>query len=305
MRAARRLEPSAEADRPRSPGRPGLAARAGLLVGGADPLSLPLRMLLLAFLLNAALHWVSAGDRLPLLLLAAAGLLSDRLLRHPALWAGLALVLGLRLLRGWPFPDNHDYLACYAALAVAGALLSPAPSRDLARGATWLLGLAFAFAVLWKGFLSPDFVDGRFFRVTLLFDSRFQDVARLLGGMNEALFEHNEAVLAGTATGFAEPERLRLLARSLTLSTLGLETGIALAFLWPGDRRVARVGDALLLLFCVGTYAIAPVAGFGWLLAALGCARSGPARPGIRLAWVLVFGLVLIYRLVPVTGFAS
>ena len=42
-----------------------------------------------------------------------------------------------------------------------------------------------------------------------------------------------------------------------------------------------------------------------WLLAALGCARSGAARPGIRLAWVLVFGLILAYRLLPVTGFAS
>ncbi len=286
-------------------GLTGLVARAGLALAGPDPLALPLRLLLLALLLNAALHWVSPGDRLPLLLLASAGLLSDRALRHPALWAALALVQGLRLALGWPFPDNHDYLACYAVLAVAGALLSPAPSRDLARGATWLLGLAFGFAVVWKGFLSPDFVDGRFFRVTLLFDSRFHDLARLAGGMTEALFEHNEAVLEGTATGFAEPRRIRLLARALTLATLGLETGIALAFLWPGDRRVARVGDGLLLLFCVGTYAIAPVAGFGWLLAALGCARSGAARPGIRLAWVLVFGLILAYRLLPVTGFAS
>ena len=286
-------------------GAPGLAGRLGLALAGPDPLALPLRMLLLALLLNAALHWVWPGDRLPVLLLATAGLLSDRARRQPALWAGLGGVLGLRLLLDWPFPDNHDYLACYAALSVAGALLSPAPSRDLARGATWLLGLAFGFAVLWKGFLSPDFVDGRFFRVTLLFDSRFHDLARLVGGMSETLFEHNEAVLEGTAAGFAEPPRLRLLARGLTLLTLGLETGIALAFLWPGDRRVARVGDALLIVFCVGTYAIAPVAGFGWLLAALGCARTGPARPGFRLAWVLVFGLVLLYRLIPVTGFAS
>ena len=41
------------------------------------------------------------------------------------------------------------------------------PASQLARTNRLLLGLVFAFAVLWKAALSPDYRDGRFFAVTL------------------------------------------------------------------------------------------------------------------------------------------
>jgi hypothetical protein len=46
------------------------------------------------------------------------------------------------------------------------------PAHTLAFNSRSLIGLAFTLAVLWKAVLSPDFLDGRFFRVTLLTDPR-------------------------------------------------------------------------------------------------------------------------------------
>ena len=74
-----------------------------------------------------------------------------------------------------------------ARLLVSGAsgwrCRVPAPATTLATSSRWLLGAAFAMAVLWKAVLSPDYVDGRFFRVTLLTDERFADAALLFGGL--------------------------------------------------------------------------------------------------------------------------
>ena len=47
----------------------------------------------------------------------------------------------------------------------------------LAWNARALIGLAFAFAVLWK-LLSPDYLDGRFFRVALVEDHRLEPITR-------------------------------------------------------------------------------------------------------------------------------
>ena len=57
---------------------------------------------------------------------------------------------------------------------------SARPRWRTRRGAC--VGLTFLFATLWKLALSPDFVDGRFFRVTLLTDARFENLAVLAGG---------------------------------------------------------------------------------------------------------------------------
>jgi hypothetical protein len=55
----------------------------------------------------------------------------------------------------------------------------------------------------------------------------------------------------------------------------------------------------LLIAFAALTYAAAPVAGFGWLLAAMGLAQCGPAQPAVRLAYLVTFVLVLVYAETP------
>jgi hypothetical protein len=54
--------------------------------------------------------------------------------------------------------------------------------------------------------------------------------------------------------------------------------------------------------FCGTTYALAPVAGFGWLLATMGLAQCHARQRVLRNAYVGVFVLILLYSEIPWTG---
>ena len=54
-----------------------------------------------------------------------------------------------------------------------------------------------------------------------------------------------------------------------------------------------------LIVFALVTYAAAPVAGFGWLLAAMGCAQCERDRTAIRAGYALTFATVLVYAETP------
>jgi hypothetical protein len=258
-------------------------------------MSLALRLTLLLLLLRP----VGSGWLRPSLLsLAVAGLLLPGALRHPALWLALALLAAWRAFSGWPLADNHAYLLAYWCLAVALALHAEDPQRALAWNGRALVGLAFALATLWK-LLSPDYLDGRFFRVALVEDRRLERFATALGGIEpdalrarrEFLAQHVDA--AGRAVDApAEPPRLRQLARVATWLTLALEAAVAAAFLAPLGRRV-WLRHALLLLFCATTYAIAPVESFGWLLLAMGAAQCEPDARRTRAAYLAVFVMLI------------
>jgi hypothetical protein len=68
--------------------------------------------------------------------------------------------------------------------------------------------------------------------------------------------------------------------------------------------QIAGVGlrDALLLLFCLVTYAFAPVAGFAWLLLIMGAAQTADEAVWLRRAYASVFLVVLFYSEVPWAG---
>jgi hypothetical protein len=221
----------------------------------------------------------------------------------------VALFVGARIVVLWPLSDNHIYLLAYWCLAIGLALSSAAPAATLSSSSRWLLGGAFGMAVLWKAVLSPDYVDGRFFRVTLLTDQRFADAALVFGGLSRDQMAQNRAFLDPLPNGaelltpppFVEPPRLRAFAAVTTWSGLILEGLIALTCLIPLTRLdIAR--HALLLAFCITTYALAPVAGFGWLIATMGLAQCRPRQRLLLGAYVAVFILILMYSEVPWAG---
>ena len=115
-----------------------------------------LRLTAIALLLRPMGPWFV---RPVILGLAALVLVSPRLLRTPAVWAAAAALVALRNADDWPLADNHIYLIVYWTLAIALALRAADVAPALATTSRWLLGLAFAFAVLWKAVLSPDFLD--------------------------------------------------------------------------------------------------------------------------------------------------
>ena len=234
---------------------------------------------------------------------ACLSLVSVRARRAPVTWILIALLVAIRIVAVWPLADNHIYLLAYWCLAMGLALTSPAPAITLSSSSRWLLGGAFAMAVIWKAVLSPDYVDGRFFRVTLLTDERFADAALLFGGLSAEQMRENRKFLEPlpegaqllTAPAFVEPPRLRAFAAVATWGGLALETAIAVLCLIPATGRLLAARHAALLLFCVTTYALAPVAGFGWLIAVMGLAQCQADQRRLHRAYIAVFLLILLF----------
>jgi len=239
--------------------------------------------------------------------------------RAPITWLLVAVLVSARVAWVWPLSDNHIYLLAYWCLSIGLALSSATPALTLSASSRWLLGAAFAMAVLWKAILSPDYVDGRFFRVTLLTDERFADASLVFGGLSQDQMAENRKFLEPLPEGaellnppaFVEPPRLRAFAAIATWGGLILESLIAMLCLIPEGlprRSFAKAGriqlarHASLLAFCVTTYALAPVAGFGWLLAVMGLAQCGPTQRVLRGAYLAVFILIVLYSEIPWTG---
>jgi hypothetical protein len=241
------------------------------------------------------------------LLLALLGLVGVGL-RAPAAWLALAALIALRLAVDWPLPDNHVYLLAYWCLGIGIGLSLTEPSRAIAQTGRQLLGLAFVFAVLWKAVLSPDYRDGRFFAVTMLTDERFVDSVQLLAGLSEAQLAESREYLRPLPEGaeLVDPPRLHAtprfqkLVQVATWGGLALEVAVAILWLAPIRARallLARHGA--LLLFCLATYAVAPVAGFGWLLLVMGLASSAVEQRTLRAAYVATYCVVLLYAEIP------
>ena len=91
---------------------PSRAALGSTTAPAPDPSSrdLALRLTLLYFVLEPGIHWQA---RVPVQLLATAGLLVPGWLSSRTLWGFLAAVAGVRLVFLWPHSDNHDYFAFY------------------------------------------------------------------------------------------------------------------------------------------------------------------------------------------------
>jgi hypothetical protein len=264
-----------------------------------DRADLALRLLLVALLFQpVGNRWL----RPPAMALAAIGLLAPSALASAWLWAALTALATARLALAWPVSDNHAFLLAYWCLAALLATLARQRDAVLAWNGRALIAGAFFFATLWKAVLSPDFLDGRFFAVTLVDDPRFESFAQLAAGLDEdALYELRDLVREHTDGVFVPwdempvpPPRLATIARAMAIATVAIEGAIALAFLLPLGWRIARLRDALLLLFCATTYALAPVAGFGWLLLSMGVAQLEPARRSTRALYVVAFLVVLL-----------
>lgn len=246
--------------------------------------------------------------RVGVMALAALGLLFSPILRTPAVWLVLSLLTAGRVLRLWPLEDNHQYLVAYWVLSIFLALCLPRPDKALAVSARWLVAFTFLWAILWKGVLSPDYLDGRFFRVSLFSDPRFAEKTQIITGLSGDAVAQTRAYLEPTPAAIdnvlSRPQwldsgRVSTLATILTWSTLLVEVAMALAFVLSWGRWSPYVRNILLIGFCLVTYAIAPVMAFGWVLAAIGIAQVPESSRGWRRAYVVLFFVILFVRDVP------
>jgi hypothetical protein len=283
---------------------PGNAGQVPSQTASTEPLVWALQLTLLNLLLQPIGPW---WLRWAILLLAALGLLWRQALLHPLLWLGLALVTALRVIVDWPLADNHAYLLSYWCLACGLAFYSGNPAATLARNGRWLIGLTFLFASVWKIASSGDYASGLFFRVTMLTDPRLEGFARIAAGLTQeqlvALREHVHVHVDGGFPAFVaipeEPGRFVLLAQAAAWWNMLINAALALAFLVPTAWLVSRYRNALLILYCVVTYAIATVASFGWLLVAMAVSQTQAPERRLRVVYVAVFALILLYREIP------
>jgi hypothetical protein len=278
-------------------------------IGALLDSALPLRLTLVVLVLRPpgegpirAATWLVAG----------AALVFPQLVTSARTWLVITLLVGARIASDWPLADNHIYLLAYWCLGVSLTLWygplrpscdDPEGSYSMLRSTSrWLVGCAFACAITWKVVLAPDYLDGRFFRVTLSTDDRFVALAAA-AGLSDAQLAANRAALEPIPAGlevlngpvFTEPVALKRVAGALTWGGLMLELFVAALFLAPLACRWEIVRHAALLIFCAVTYAIAPVAGFGWLLVVLGLSQVRENQPLLRGAYLSAFILILVY----------
>lgn len=267
-----------------------------------EPLLLVLRASLLVLLVN------SNDDPAVMVAVAVVCLVAlprPALLRSPWLWAALFAAVGARQLVTWHTIDDHVVVTTYWCGAIAVALRARDAMATLALSARLLVGTLFAFAAGWKLF-SGQFLDGTFFRYTLLFDDRFEVVARTVGGTTDAMRGSNVAavnqLLAGGGGGevvLREGAGAPALALVFTWWGLLIELAVAAAFLLPLARghgrhlHLHRARHATLATFAATTYAVVPVGGFGALLLVLGASQADSERG--RVAYLAGAGALVVW----------
>ncbi|MEP5763535.1 MAG: hypothetical protein ABJ308_03045 [Halieaceae bacterium] len=269
-----------------------------------EPMVWALRLTLANLLLQPIGPWWLRGGILSLALL---GLLWPRVLALPALWLTLALLTGARVIADWPLSDNHAYLMSYWCLACGLALYADRPVDALARNACWLLGLVFLWASIWKIVGSADYGSGLFFRVTMVMDPRLEGFARLVGGLSGQELEllrdyvgaHVDGNLLAAMAAPEVPRRFAYVAQAAAWWNMFINAALAVAFLAPAQWLVSRARNVLLLVYCISTYAVATVAGFGWLLIAMAVSQTEADERRLRIAYVATFVLILLYREIP------
>jgi hypothetical protein len=89
--------------------------------GDAASAELVLRLTAIELLLRPMGPWFIKPV---ILLLAGLALIFPKVVRAPATWLALALLVTGRLVADWPLPDNHIYLLAYWCLA-AGLACGP------------------------------------------------------------------------------------------------------------------------------------------------------------------------------------
>lgn len=215
------------------------------------------------------------------------------LLERSWFWAALFFGLGARQALTWHLVDDHIIVTTYWCGALALALGARDTRATAAASARLLVGSIFALAAAWK-LGSGQFIDGSFFRYTLLFDDRFATVAQALGGTTAPDLQSNIArvtdLLSGAGPGdqsvvLAEGPRNAAVARLFTLWGVFIEAAVAATFLLPLPRRHQWLRHAALVGFAATTYLVVPVGGFGVLLLVLGSAQATSTRG--RLAYLL------------------
>ena len=288
--------------------RPGWRIFPRELLGRFDFEPLEALPLLTVVLLLTAMpdQWYLRG---PLVAMFALGVVYRRWLAKPQFWYITATLLGTTVYLNWESSDNHKYLFVYWCLALCAAFSLPQNQQAaaLATSSRWLIGLCMLLAAVWK-LAMPDYRSGAFFEFTLLADERFAYFAETVSDLSLKTLAENrtlqELLRAGHLQGvdvnsvvLAGSPAIGLVAQAMTWWTVAIEGLLAIAFFAPDRRGTATVRNALLLVFALTTYSLAPVRGFGWMLMLLGLAQCGDREHSWRPWYLAAIVMIQAYTL--------
>lgn len=217
--------------------------------------------------------------------IAVFGLLFPRLRTQSLFWVTLTTVLATHCWLDWYWVDNHKYLLAYWCLAltlsIGNSTEHPVDHR-LIRTAAILIGLVMALAAAWK-LVTPEYRDGSFYEFMLISDQRFTPKTAWLLNLSDADLEINRKLLHVLREGpligapilpsveLRSSPLVSFASHVLTWSTVITEAALGILYLVPTQwTPVIRTRDILLLVFLAGTYLVAPVFGFGSILAVMG-----------------------------------
>lgn len=243
--------------------------------------------------------------RIPITVLAMAGLVHRPLIRRAAFWWLITAILVTIYSLNWDlWLVNHKYAMTYWCLAMACAMSVDTPREVMAVNARLLIGWFFLFATFWKIY-SPEFMDGSFFHFVFLSDHRFLNVAEAIGGMPRELAIENLAAIDQLKQFDVVPQPVTLtdtpwiapMALFMAWWTIVIEGMLAVLFLWPAQGKFVQWRSAILLAFCVTTFPIATVQGFAALLAMMGYAQCEPTSTRLRLAFLALFLILPLFDL--------
>jgi len=228
--------------------------------------------------------------------------------RSPWFWLGLAAVWAPRLIFHCYENEDHIFFGVYWFAAIGLALWGDQQHETLAKSARLLIGLSFAFALLWK-LMVPQFHDSSLLHYKLLYDYRFREmVTEPIGGLSQSATETNidsirslrESPIQPTAVPIEVPARVTVLARSATAWTILAEGMLAALFLLPATKFTTSWRDPTLIFFMISTYIVAPVLGFASIFTAMGIAQDQSKNGRTRLAYGLT--LLILLAWVPLRG---
>lgn len=215
------------------------------------------------------------------------------------MWTAAALISVGSTLQHWFGQDNHKFLITYWTIACCLAVWSRDTARVLAVNGRLLIALAFTFAVFWKSF-SGEFLNGAFFEYVFLVDGRFEPLSRVGGGVPREALAYNHALVRLLQVFPSEAllgelqhtDRVPAIAKGMAWMTVAIEGAVAAGF-WLRFRIAdLDIHNWLLMAFCITTYSLAPVIGFGFLLVTMGLAQCNLEQRDSRQGYLWTFILV-------------
>jgi len=221
-------------------------------------------------------------------------------------WAVIALAASYELMNFWHHAANHKFLTAYwvwALLIAHWCKNEECKKRSLMISARFLIILTMAGACIQK-IMSPSYMDGSFFEISLLTIPSFDFLLQMMGvdpslpGFTKsALADLRSASTVVTKNTIFIPidTTLSIFAMTVTIWNLLIQFVLEILCFCRGER-LQLLFHWLFLFFIQTTYIAAPFVGFGFLICILCYTISAERFPRTSYLYLASMLMMVIYQ---------